>query len=313
MQRRMVRKEALLGIFATLAGCAGAGTSTTPGTDRRAIRLAATSGLPQVPMVALKTRDAPRFPTALNGGPTVTEPANGMIMQSPPNQPYLNAYAPDGRFVFQRDFAQTGPNGMPYLRTTTSDGQSVAVLLPDVRGVTPGSQLALGAGYTLTMDAAGAVSISNGSVTCTCSVDPVSSVATMNRNGAQLPGVRLDQYAAFAGTFGAAPASTRRAVRQTLPTNPGGGGTSAKCAGLAAALLALIEMAGIIAEAILECAEMIWPPAIVSCVAVLAAFELVLLAAILYLTWQLDHCNDPSPAPSPFPKPTATAVQAAPA
>jgi hypothetical protein len=317
---RIARRDALLGLVATLAGCAGGGSLlTTPGSDRRTSRplAAASSQLPQTPMVAVKTTDVPRFPTALTGGPTTTEPANGMIIQSPPNQPYLNAYAPDGRFVFQRDFAQTGPTGMPYFRTTTSDGQSVSVLLPDVRGVTPGSQLALGAGYTLTMDAAGAVSITNGTSTCTCSVDPVSSVATITRNGAQLPTVRLDQYAAFAGTFGAAasaPASARRGLQAAVAKDPGGGGTTVKCAGLAAVLLALLEMAQIIAEGILACAELIWPPAVISCVAVLAAFELVLLAAILYVMWQLEHCNDPSPAPSstPLPRPTATAIQATP-
>lgn len=318
MKGRIARRDALLGLLATLAGCAGGGgLLTAPGSDRGASRPldAASSQLPQAPMVAVKTTDVPRFPTALTSGPTVTEPANGMILQSPPNQPYLNAYAPDGRFVFQRDFAATGPTGMPYFRITTSDGQSVSVLLPDVRGVTPGSQLALGGGFTLSMDAAGNVSVGNGTLSSTCSVDPVSSVATITRNGAQLPTVQLNAYAAFAGVFPAASsttASARRALQAAVGTDPGGGTTPGKCAGLAAALLALLEVAGMVAEGMLDCAEMIWPPAVISCVAVLAAFELVLLAAILFLMWQLQHCNDPSPAPSssPVPKPTATAIPA---
>jgi hypothetical protein len=102
-------------------------------------------------------------------------------------------------------------------------------------------------------------------------------------------------------------------VRQSaVATDPGGGATPGKCAGIAAALLAMLEVASIVAEGMLDCAEMIWPPAVISCAAVLAAFELVLLAGILFLMWQLQHCNDPSPAPSatPVPKATVTAIPA---
>lgn len=320
MQPRLARRDALLGLLATLAGCAGGGLLTaTPSPDRRAGRplATATSGLPQTPMVALKSTGAtPPFSTALTGAPTTTEPANGALLQSGADGPYVNLYKPDGTFVLQRDFALTGPNGMPYFRVTTSDGQSVAALMPDVSRVTPGSQLSLGDGYTLSMDAAGVTTIGNGTNTCTCSVDPTTSVATITRNGSQLPTVKLNQYPAFAGLFPAAGASSGASSlrhglqQQTVPANPGGGSggvTVSPCLAYLIALMALLTNLELITDGLIGCLEMIWPPAVASCMAVLAIMELVLLALIIYMMNQLKHCNDPTGTPAPHPIATAVA------
>ena len=314
MNGRIPRKHALLGLFATLAGCAGSGLiGTGPSAGGRAARATAPgSPLPQAPMVPFKTTAAPAYATAKTGDATTTDPNSNVTFQASATEPYMNAYTSDGTFVYQRDFGSTGPNGMPYFRITTSDSQSVAVLMPDITGVAAGSVVALGGGYTLSLDASGyAATIAGGGNTFACSIDPLSAVATVSRNGAQLAPVALRDYPAFAGSFSAAsaPAGSRRAL--------GTAGTiSSKCAGILAAIMALLLNLDFITHGMLACAELVFPPAVAACLAILAAAELVLLGILLYLIWQLQHCNDkPSPAPSPYgspsPRPTVTATAAA--
>ena len=314
----LVRRDVLLGLVATLAGCAGGGLiSPTPADGGRAPRSlpsAAPSGapLPQTPMVAAKTTAAPPFSTARTADPTTTDPSSNVTFQPSPTQPYLNAYTSDGTFVYQRDFTAVGPNGMPYFRLTTSNSQSVSVLMPNITGVTAGSVLALGGGYTLSMDAGGyAATITNGSNTFVCSIDPVSAVATVSRNGSPLPTIALRDYPAFASAFNAAaaPAGSRRALSTS-------GSLSANCAGILAAILALLVNLDFITHGLVACGELIFPPAIAACLAILGAAELTLLGMLLYLYWQFQHCNDkPSPSPSPYrspsPRPTVTATTVA--
>jgi hypothetical protein len=314
MNGRIPRKHALLGLFATLAGCAGSGligTSSNSGA-RSARATASGTPLPQAPMVPFKTTAPPAYPTAKTGDPTTTDPSSNVTFQSSSTQPYMNAYTSDGTFVYQRDFGSTGPNGMPYFRITTSDNQSVAVLMPDITAVTAGSVVALGGGYTLTLDASGYVAtIAGGGNTFTCSIDSVSAVATVTRNGSQLAPIALRDYPAFAGSFsaGTAPAGSRRALSTS-------GTMSSKCAGILAAIMALLVNMEFITHGMLACGELVFPPAIAACLAILGAAELVLLGILLYLLWQLQHCNDkPSPSPSPYgspsPRPTVTATSAA--
>jgi hypothetical protein len=314
MNGRIPRKHALLGLFATLAGCAGSGLiGTGSNSGSRSVRATATgSPSPQPTMVPFKTTAAPAYATAKTADPTTTDPSSNVTFQPSSTQPYLNAYTSDGTFVYQRDFGSTGPNGMPYFRITTSNNQAVSVLMPDITGVTAGSVLALGGGYTLSVDAGGyAATIANGSNTFVCSIDPVSAVATVSHNGSQLPTIALRDYPAFAGAFNVAttPAGSRRAMSTS-------GTLSSNCASILAAIMALLINLDFITHGLVACGELVFPPAIAACLAILGAAELTLLGILLYLFWQLQHCNDkPSPAPSPYrspsPRPTVTATSVA--
>ncbi len=320
MNGRIARRDALLGLFATLAGCAGSGlVGTSPTAGGRAVRAAASgspvpssSPLPQSPMVPFKTTAPPAYATAKTADPTTTDPNSNVTFQSSSTQPYMNAYTSDGTFVYQRDFGSTGPNGMPYFRITTSDNQAVATLVPDITGVSAGSVLALGAGYTLNLDASGYVAtITGGGNTFACSIDSVSAVATVTRNGSQLAPIALRDYPGFASAFSAAgtPAGSRRALGTSGTMSP-------KCASILAAIMALMVNMEFISHGLLACGELVFPPAIAACAASLAAAELILVGILLYLLYQFQHCNDkpspsPSPSHSPSARPTATATAAA--